>query len=397
VVLPLCLGAAPTAAETRSEAPFTTRIYASGVVRVKQQAAADRGAILAKTINLACTSLARSPACDFSRRVERLGPDVTLLEYRGSGVILLIAENRGRSEAGVKLEAFVRVMIARTKEGLLSNLAGPQETPPGLVVCTQCSGTGHTAEQCKGRAWRYPAKWKKFCTVVAVPSGKQQVVAVLASSGMQASRGTIRATLVVTGGSGTCAQGRLDTWVKGTGTPFCPVEPMLDKLPPEGRSVAQVGAAPSWEDQLAMAIQASREMAELEEAQRLSAATSGCWVDPLEDALRASAAAADDEELRLALQLSVAEGQAQPPRAVSPPVFCDLVDSEDDSCEPPPKRRCPETRTPTLGLPAGPADAASGAGEGPYAATVATPELTQAEKRALAAAAAERRLQQQRG
>lgn len=201
-----CFGSGPTAhnGEIRGAAPFRVRLFASeplAVRPVESEHHARLAAVAAAAIPVACLSLEPAPGRRFRRELRRLSSDLWLFVITGEGSVLLLVANRSADESVcVTVRATVKVMVARSVDGLLqaSEQAGEKQPMP----CFTCGQLGHLAADCPSNnqrrggikpPWRYPAKWRRVSTVCHVAPGMQRIAMVLVCNGMQAEVGEIEA------------------------------------------------------------------------------------------------------------------------------------------------------------------------------------------------------------
>eukprot|EP00929_Paragymnodinium_shiwhaense_P037915 TRINITY_DN20110_c0_g1_i1.p1 TRINITY_DN20110_c0_g1~~TRINITY_DN20110_c0_g1_i1.p1 ORF type:complete len:1080 (+),score=228.30 TRINITY_DN20110_c0_g1_i1:236-3475(+) len=204
VLFSFCFGLGPAAhnGEFRGRAPFKVRFFASQPLAVQTAVAEHLPHLCASAVSALHTAcLALPPSQGLQRKVHDIAPDVTLVQIKGDGTILLLLANR-RAEGAVhaKVRAEMKVMIARCSEGLLTavDLDKSESAPPR--TCFNCGQPGHMAADCtkpKQRGirqpWRYPAKWRLVeSNPCQVPAKTQRVLLVLVGNGMQAELGNLR-------------------------------------------------------------------------------------------------------------------------------------------------------------------------------------------------------------
>jgi len=261
VVFPLCLGQAPTAAESTKLQPFSMRFFAESPLDIQEfsplsplspvmpnAAQLDYDGLFASLSRAALTALQMAlvspppslPSISFTsqtstaavgkgpmqqfalpqssklrRRVIRGEMGCDLLIARGEGVLFLVALHRGVD--------FVRGDSRRSGTSSSSYLTAASNEP----VCAKITvmAKSHTARSVSGLVksdndlaekyyqslpkpdpaqsaggWRpkWPAKWKAYCADVVLHPNQQAVVLILTKSGMLAELGAIEFSVVPT-------------------------------------------------------------------------------------------------------------------------------------------------------------------------------------------------------
>jgi len=230
LLLPFSFGAGPVAAggEVRGHAPFKVRLFSSEPLRVRlaeSERDASVVAAAAPALHRACLTLAPAPGRRFRRQVRQLGGQVVLFQITGEGAVLLLLANQSQAAVSITLNAKVKVMTARTGEGLLTAAAASgeeAEQKAAEVKCFNCGKPGHLANSCphprqRGirTPWRYPAKWRNVSATIRLPQQSQRIAMAIIGNGMQAELGSIEAkSAAVEAGreGGASAQGGLDRW-----------------------------------------------------------------------------------------------------------------------------------------------------------------------------------------
>lgn len=245
VLLIFSFGAGPVAhgGEVKGHAPFKLRLFSSQPVWVRPSEA-EHDPHLAKlatlTLHTACLTLYRAPGRPFRRQVRRLGEGIILFQVTGEGAVFLLIANSCEHQICVTLRADVKVMTARSAEGLVaSSVPAADEKSVKELTCFNCGKVGHLASDCpnpKQRGvrtpWRYPAKWRRVTAECRVPTGMQRLAMSLIGNGMQTELGSIEAEVSDLGGevqSGAKFQG-LQQWCGGTSADVFGPQPLDQDL-----------------------------------------------------------------------------------------------------------------------------------------------------------------------
>lgn len=203
LLLAFSFGAGPVAhgGEVRSHAPFKLRMFCSqplSVRPVEAECEQHIARLAVSTVHTACFTLKRAPGRPFRRQVRRLEDDVFLFQVTGEGAVLVLITNAKQHPICVSLRAELKVMTARTSEGLLT----AKDSKAEQITCFNCGKPGHLATDCphpKSRgirpAWRYAAKWRQVSTVCRVAPGAQRLALCLIGNGMQTALGSVQAEL----------------------------------------------------------------------------------------------------------------------------------------------------------------------------------------------------------
>eukprot|EP00931_Biecheleriopsis_adriatica_P073159 TRINITY_DN47502_c0_g1_i1.p1 TRINITY_DN47502_c0_g1~~TRINITY_DN47502_c0_g1_i1.p1 ORF type:complete len:1021 (-),score=218.76 TRINITY_DN47502_c0_g1_i1:37-3099(-) len=202
-------GAGPVAhgGEARSSAPFKLRLFSSqtlGVRPVEAERSPQLASAVLSGLHGACLRLDAAPGRRIRRLVRPLSSDVCLFQVTGEGAVLLMLANAQKPghDVTISISAEVKVMTARSSEGLLTSVL-PEEGPPEKVTCFNCGKPGHLARDCtnpKQRGirtpWRYPAKWRRVMTTCFVPAETQRIALAIIGNGMQAELGGVEVKVV---------------------------------------------------------------------------------------------------------------------------------------------------------------------------------------------------------
>mgnify|MGYP002803532134 FL=1 len=335
-------GSGPVAhgGEVRGSAPFKLRLFASqplGVRVLETERHPQMVESALSGLHAAPLTLRSAPGRRFRRLRRALGKeDLSMFQVTGEGAVLLLVANASSEEATLRLRAEVKVMTARSSEGLL--VASAKEEKPGEVTCFNCGKLGHLAQDCpsaKSRGirtpWRYPAKWRRVQSICRIPPKTQRLCMVLIGNGMQAELGGVEVEVAGAGEEWASVPGRqqaLSNWLKvgrssqpldafearplmeglvATATTSsrpmlgtCQVEDLLDRL---SEDALQQAAASSLVE-----LQAQEE----QQLQQALAASAGdeCseerWmVQALAESMKEALVEDEDAELQAALRLSV--------------------------------------------------------------------------------------------
>ena len=199
IVIAFSLGGPPTAAETTKAQPFTVRFFASETLRVSQEVVEARDAELALTslqsalVTLgAQATLPHEVGLRVKRRWQNFGQGLHACVVTCGGVVAVLAVNENAAAATFEVEANVKVMIARTAQGLLAN---DDKAAEHLNAAERqaAKGSGGSA---RGGGFKWIAKWKHFRASSPVPgihrgTGHQQLLMLLVPNGIQAQLGSL--------------------------------------------------------------------------------------------------------------------------------------------------------------------------------------------------------------
>ncbi|CAK9025513.1 unnamed protein product [Durusdinium trenchii] len=233
------LGAGPVAhgGEVRGSAPFKMRLFSSqplGVRAVESDRHPQLAASALTGFHTAPLTLNAAPGRRFRRLLRRPGSNLCLFQVTGEGAVLLLFANTGAEDVTVRIIAEVKVMTARSSEGLLVASANSEEKS-SEVTCFNCGKTGHLVRDCPNTKrgirppWRYPAKWRRVSCVCRVPAKTQRLCMALIGNGMQAEMGGVEVQ-VASGGeewatSTTAGRQQALSWL--------PKAPLLDAFAPK--------------------------------------------------------------------------------------------------------------------------------------------------------------------
>lgn len=199
LVIALSLGGPPTAAETSKAQPFTVRFFASETLHVSQEVVEPRDAELALTsLQSALVTLGAQAALphEVGQRVKRqwqsFGQGRHACVVTCGGVVAVLAVNQNVAAATFEVEANVKVMIARTAQGLLAN----DEKAAEHLNNSERQAAKASGGSARGGGFRWIAKWKHFRASCQVPgiqrgTGRQQLLMLLVPSGIQAQLGSL--------------------------------------------------------------------------------------------------------------------------------------------------------------------------------------------------------------
>jgi len=204
LVIAFSLGGPPTAAETTKAQPFTVRFFASETLRVSQEVVEPRDAELALTsLQSALITLGaqaappHEPGQRVKRRWQSFGQGRHACVVTCGGVMAVLAVNQNVAAATFEVEANVKVMIARTAQGLLAN----DEKAAEHLNTSERQAAKASGNSARGGGFRWIAKWKHFRASCQVPgiqrgSGRQQLLMLLVPSGIQAQLGSLSCRIV---------------------------------------------------------------------------------------------------------------------------------------------------------------------------------------------------------
>jgi len=230
-LLPLCMSAAPTAAEQTRAAPFTLRLGASERVLVSAAAPTARAALGALALQAVHAALLgggppRPPAglgraaelerlllraenapllvggdAAPRRRVARLSRSCAALVATADGgaITLVVVYNLGDELARVRCTAYVKSTAARGADGPLANQRDDADSyyrRRSEAEAAAAAARPGPAAPSRERGFRWPAKWACYRAVAAVPPRTRRLVLVLAASGMQAELGEVDCEIV---------------------------------------------------------------------------------------------------------------------------------------------------------------------------------------------------------
>jgi hypothetical protein len=199
LVIAFSLGGPPTAAETTKAQPFTVRFFASETLHVSQEVVEPRDAELALTsLQSALVTLGAQAALPHEvvqrvkRRWQSFGQGRHACVVTCGGVVAVLAVNQNVAAATFEVEANVKVMIARTAQGLLPN----DEKAAEHLNTSERQGAKASGGSARGGGFRWIAKWKHFrasCQVAGIQrgTGRQQLLMLLVPSGIQAQLGSL--------------------------------------------------------------------------------------------------------------------------------------------------------------------------------------------------------------
>jgi hypothetical protein len=131
LVIPYSLGGPPTAAEVSRAQPFTVRFFSNETLRVCPECCADRGRehdlghLAATALQVGLMTLGtQSPrgydvTVKLERRWQSFGHGRGACVVSSGGVIAILAINQDSSAVAFEVQANVKVMLARTRDGLL--------------------------------------------------------------------------------------------------------------------------------------------------------------------------------------------------------------------------------------------------------------------------------------
>ena len=237
LVIPFCLGANPTAAETTKAQPFHVRFYSSTPLEVtpqrfdqhepEHQTAALQTLLQAAVVlepprHAAGFAAAGDTAIQVGRRDRKLrrrmlsgkeNQAVRVMSVMGDGVILLVAANQSRTAVEVDVTAFTKSNVARTLSGkLVSDTAAANAFYERQKAAEEQEAAEREARErrnpdgggarlitrkaSKSRGgFRWPAKWQAFTGTATLQPERASLVMVLVKSGMQATLGHVEATV----------------------------------------------------------------------------------------------------------------------------------------------------------------------------------------------------------
>lgn len=357
LLVPFSFGAGPMAhnGEARSVAPFQMRLFASQPLgrRVVESERHPLVAAALSGLHAAPLTLRSAPGRRFRRLYRPLGREgLCLFQVTGEGAVLLLVANASSEETTLRICAEVKVMTARSSEGLL--VASAKEEKPSEATCFNCGKLGHCAQDCptpkRGlrTPWRYPAKWRRVQSICRVPANTQRFCMALVGNGMQAEIGGVEVEVANSSEEWaekvkkTGRQQALSSWLKAgpidqpldafEARPLMAglveaarssgivVEEILERLSEEALTEAAASSLAEWQAQ---------EERQLQEALRASAVGAvGGVGGAVEDRLMAEALAqslleAETEEA----QLEAAIRMSQAPQASQAQL---VIDSSDD-------------------------------------------------------------------
>jgi len=323
--------------EARAAAPFKMRFFSSQPLGVRVLEP-DRNPSLAAAaltgLHAACLTLRAVPGRRFRRLVRPLAPGLGLFQVTGEGAVMLLLTNSTNADVTVQLTAEVKVMTARSSEGLLVAAANAEQEKSTEVTCFNCGKQGHVAKDCPNprqrgirTPWRYPAKWRRVTSICKIPAECQRLAMALVGNGMQAEMGGVE--VQVSDGSEEWAQMRgssssrqkpLQGYMQSKLLPVQPLDafesrPLLKGLVEEAIAAQAVGKktigaavaeALEWisEDALTQATTASLEQLHVQEEQLLQQAlaesrggtTAADFTESEERLLAATLAASSEEQ-----------------------------------------------------------------------------------------------------
>lgn len=249
VVIPLCFGNSPTAAETTARQPFSVRLWSSEPLRVGRtsayppsEAATVRqidwcSELALQAVHLAMLSELAPPmpaprgfgraaelerllclpqhaamlmdlggaGARVSRRLVQLSPTAAALVAKGAELTLVAGYHWGRPDEApltLRVTAYVKSCAARAAEGQLVNLKDAadayyqrlrQEQERALA---ERAARGIPPREERERGPRWPAKWAAYRTVARVAPQSRRLLMVVAASGVQAEIGEIEVEAV---------------------------------------------------------------------------------------------------------------------------------------------------------------------------------------------------------
>ena len=342
-VVPLCLGQQPTAGETRTQQPFSLRVFTSEPVLAEVHDGASAGGMAVEAMHMALGRLGFARSNEVSevamlsrlrRRVQSLGDEVSMLVVHGDGVIVYLAANNSGEEVEVEIKAMVKSHIARASGGLVAN-----DAAEAAAYTERRRAVEGPQEQQRGGP-RWPAKWKCLTVRRIIPPRSQAVVAIVVRSGTQAELGEVEITAKPAAAAAAAPTTKTTT-------------PSIFEARPLSEAVvaATRGEAATEDKQMEAAIAASiaaslvaGEEKEMEAAIAASLADGG-GVNEEKDVEAAIAASLVDG--RRSHQVDVVDLLTPPPRhqadmvdLLEPPRHqvdvVDLVDDDDDDDDPPP-------------------------------------------------------------
>jgi len=355
-----CFGAGPVAhgGEVRNSAPFKMRLFASeplGVRSLEPERQPQLTATALAGLHAACLTLTAVPGRRFRRLVRRLGPELCLFQVTGEGAVLLLVANKGAKDVTIRISAEVKVMTARSAEGLITAAANAETEKPSEATCFNCGKPGHLARDCPNTRrgirspWRYPAKWRRVVSVVRIPSNSQRIAMALIGNGMQAEMGGVEVQVAAGGedwATSASAGRQVQTWLQKEKAPLDAFEPrplipgLVEAAEAKGgktigRAVEEVLA---WLSEEAFTEAAASSLSELQAQeeqllQQALAASAGevSWSSE-EDRLMAAALAASAEQAVEQCRNHVAEEEAdlQAALLLSRQLAPEVVVSSDD-------------------------------------------------------------------